>query len=739
LGQEYGGIIQFGGCIVRAFTVLIPLCLFVFLAVTSPALAQSSLPRCEPLPQLQEALEKESDWELAPGETLAQLLAQHREILTELISQYPREVEPHRRLILETRWWADPTQLPPLLERYRQQGLENPDDPLALYLEGIALFHTDTPTSIQLLEAARSKAPNFGWPSLQLAEIYSSGKRLDKKKELENIGAFFATCPASADPLAQRLLAETGDLTLQARVASALSVRLSRETVHARLMDYETLWGLEFRSRPAQEQDALRLQVLEDVKRLGSLNTKPDAEMLTLLIKGYRQGGASPETVTAAEDRLLRQDPKSEEANKIVFARWLSNNKEPNDQQDAVAWASYNQAYHTAVRGWVQDFGDLPWVQYYWFRANFEGNDETLSEAEGITAMEGYMRCWEEAHFRLASKYQYPRLFPWQNHEAAEFLLNHRWRPDSVSALLREAELLFGKEWSRSRQDDNLTTEDLDRLNSSEQNSRQDLAKLTLNEAKVTGRPDDARRLEAFINGPEPKQEDLKSDYWWNRAKLAALQDHKLDALAYYQLALQKRQEAPRVWHGKLRDDLDDEARALWKEMGGTDTTWALWSSPARRKIQELTELRWERAQKPFPPFELADLSGKVWRLKDLAGKSLLINVWATWCGNCLAELPLLEGMYEKVKERADIQILTFNADENVGLVAPFVKEKGYTFPVLPAFSLVTGQLGLSGIPQNWIVDPKGGWGWTGGGFDSGDPNWMQEIMEKLESAQANK
>ena len=192
--------LQYGGCIVRAFTVLIPLCLFVFLAVTSPALAQSSLPSCEPLPQLQEALEKESDWKLAPGETLAQLLAEHREMLTELISHYPREVEPHRRLILEIRWWADPTQLPPLLERYRQQRSENPDDPFALYLEGAALFHTDTSTSIQLLEAARAKAPNFAWPSLQLAEICFGGKRAARRKPLRISVLFLPPVPLRQIP-----------------------------------------------------------------------------------------------------------------------------------------------------------------------------------------------------------------------------------------------------------------------------------------------------------------------------------------------------------------------------------------------------------------------------------------------------------------------------------------------------------------------------------------------------------
>ena len=96
--------------------------------------------------------------------------------------------------------------------------------------------------------------------------------------------------------------------------------------------------------------------------------------------------------------------------------------------------------------------------------------------------------------------------------------------------------------------------------------------------------------------------------------------------------------------------------------------------------------------------------------------------------------------MYEKVKERADIQILAFNIDENVGSVAPFLRENGYTFPVLPAYSFVMGLLpDQFGIPKNLIVDPKGAWGLMQGGFDSTDPHWMQEIIQKLESVQANK
>ena len=45
-------------------------------------------------------------------------------------------------------------------------------------------------------------------------------------------------------------------------------------------------------------------------------------------------------------------------------------------------------------------------------------------------------------------------------------------------------------------------------------------------------------------------------------------------------------------------------------------------------------------------------MAGKTWRLKDLAGRATLINVWATWCGPCQAELPHIEKLHQMTKER---------------------------------------------------------------------------------------
>jgi thiol-disulfide isomerase/thioredoxin len=231
-----------------------------------------------------------------------------------------------------------------------------------------------------------------------------------------------------------------------------------------------------------------------------------------------------------------------------------------------------------------------------------------------------------------------------------------------------------------------------------------------LRAARLAGKPVEAQPLRASIEGAPPKDKKFASDYWRNRALLAVLDNRKADALTYYQLALQTRTTPPSPYHGKLQDDLTDEARALWKEMGGTEVAWAVWSKP---------------------------LSGKTWKLTTLEGKSVLINLWATWCGPCNAELPHLEKLYEKVRDRPDFQILTFNIDEDLGLVEPFMKEKGYTFPVLPAYSLVVNFLDGYSIPQNWVVDPRGTWRWTQIGY-GGNADWADDVIQHLDAVKKN-
>ena len=319
--------------------------------------------------------------------------------------------------------------------------------------------------------------------------------------------------------------------------------------------------------------------------------------------------------------------------------------------------------------------------------------------------------------------------------EAAEFLIQHRWQPTRAIQLLRDARALHEKYFAMENEDDSASDDDVKNRDEYDLGVRQSLTGMMLKAIRQAGLPTEALALRGEIEPSQPTDKKFQSsEYWLNRARFEALESHTQDALTYYQLALQTR-PAPAKWsRGKLQDDLTDEARALWKAQGGSDAAWALWSKPLASDPEQLREGRWEKAPKPIPAFELSDLSGKTWRLKDLGGRTLLINLWATWCGPCQAEMPHLQKLYEKTKDRSDVQLLTFNIDEELGLVAPFLKDKGYTFPVLPAYSTVVSLLDSYAIPQNWIVDSNGTWRWRQIGWsEESDAEFEKEILEHLQ------
>jgi hypothetical protein len=59
-----------------------------------------------------------------------------------------------------------------------------------------------------------------------------------------------------------------------------------------------------------------------------------------------------------------------------------------------------------------------------------------------------------------------------------------------------------------------------------------------------------------------------------------------------------------------------------------------------------------------------------------------------------------MQKLHERLKDRKDVQVVTFNVDDNVGLVAPFMTEHKYTFPVIPAQFLVNDLVGPD--PFQW-------------------------------------
>ena len=99
--------------------------------------------------------------------------------------------------------------------------------------------------------------------------------------------------------------------------------------------------------------------------------------------------------------------------------------------------------------------------------------------------------------------------------------------------------------------------------------------------------------------------------------------------------------------------------------------------------------------------------------------------------------MPRLQKLIDQYKNRPDVQFVSLNADENPGLVAPFMKEHQLAFTVIPAPTYVWQTLKVFGIPSNWIIDANGVVRLKGLGYDASE-KWvtgMKDAIAKVQSA----
>ena len=120
-----------------------------------------------------------------------------------------------------------------------------------------------------------------------------------------------------------------------------------------------------------------------------------------------------------------------------------------------------------------------------------------------------------------------------------------------------------------------------------------------------------------------------------------------------------------------------------------------------------MAQLESEDRRRQDANFTLADLDGHSWTLKDLSGKIVLVNFWATWCPPCRKEMPDLEALYHRFKDQG-LVILAIS-DEDTAKVAPFIAEHRFTYPILLDPGRKVNQLfAVQGIPKTFIYDRQG-------------------------------
>jgi thiol-disulfide isomerase/thioredoxin len=106
--------------------------------------------------------------------------------------------------------------------------------------------------------------------------------------------------------------------------------------------------------------------------------------------------------------------------------------------------------------------------------------------------------------------------------------------------------------------------------------------------------------------------------------------------------------------------------------------------------------------------FTLASLDGRNVSLASYKGSFVFLSFWATWCGPCKQELPSVQALYNKLKDKG-LVIVAVDVMEESKTVSAFVKANHMTFPVLlDADGKVGGEYDARSIPTNYLVDRNG-------------------------------
>jgi thiol-disulfide isomerase/thioredoxin len=107
--------------------------------------------------------------------------------------------------------------------------------------------------------------------------------------------------------------------------------------------------------------------------------------------------------------------------------------------------------------------------------------------------------------------------------------------------------------------------------------------------------------------------------------------------------------------------------------------------------------------------FTIKDLQGNTISFDQYKGKVIFINLWATWCGPCKAEMPGIQNLAEKLKNEP-IAFVMLSVDKEAALpkVTAYLEKNEYTFPVFMPQGYLPEQLQAPSIPTTFIVSKEG-------------------------------
>lgn len=135
---------------------------------------------------------------------------------------------------------------------------------------------------------------------------------------------------------------------------------------------------------------------------------------------------------------------------------------------------------------------------------------------------------------------------------------------------------------------------------------------------------------------------------------------------------------------------------------------------------------------KPAFDFTLKSNGNKNIRLSELRGQVVMLNFWASWCGPCRQEMPLLDALHSRYNP-AGFTLLGVNVEPNPADADKLLKEIPVSFPILyDTTSKVSKAYGVDAMPSTVLVDCDGNARFLHRGYKPGDEKQYKKLVKKL-------
>lgn len=124
--------------------------------------------------------------------------------------------------------------------------------------------------------------------------------------------------------------------------------------------------------------------------------------------------------------------------------------------------------------------------------------------------------------------------------------------------------------------------------------------------------------------------------------------------------------------------------------------------------VNPKTEISSDATQADYN-FSLTDINGEILEFEKFKGKVVFMNLWATWCPPCIAEMPSIQSLYNTYKDNKDVVFVMLNVEGNIKKVNKFLSKKEFTFPIY--FINATGLPKIydgGAIPSTYVIDKEG-------------------------------